>query len=117
MNKSDVPITEDNYELLLKKYQPVLFKTIKEVGNQYNRQVDFDDLHQEASIGLLKAIRAFNPSTGVFFGVYLKTVVLNQLRCYCRNTLPHRYVKDPENEGKFLYKAIQVTPVESFPEV
>lgn len=97
----EIDITLDNFELLSKKYRPLMWRHIRVVWQMHGKAVELADLEQEALIALLNAIKNFDPTRKVYFPVYLSKAILNKLLCYCRNYLPHYYKKDPEREGKF----------------
>lgn len=99
---ADPDITFENFDILAKKYRPLMWKYIRMVYNSHSKAVEIADLEQEALIALLNSIKNFDAERKVYFQVYLAKAVLNKLLCYCRNTLPHYYKKDPEREGKFL---------------
>ncbi|MBE7034964.1 MAG: sigma-70 family RNA polymerase sigma factor [Ruminococcaceae bacterium] len=46
---------------------------------------DTDDLFQVGTIGLLKAIRAFNPDYGVCFSTYAVPVIMGEMKRYLRD--------------------------------
>lgn len=109
----DIPIAVENFEALAKKYKPVILANIKRIHklNSSNPQVEYDDLYQEGLIALYESIKNFKSDKGVYFGVYLKVAISNRLKCFCRNFLPHKYVKDKEMTevaGKPKFKRIQI---------
>lgn len=97
----DPEITLENFDLLAKKYRPLMHRHIRLVHAMHSKAVEPADLEQEALMALFNAIRNFDPERKVFFPVYLSKAIMNKLLCYCRNYLPHYYKKDPEREGKF----------------
>jgi RNA polymerase sporulation-specific sigma factor len=48
------------------------------------RGVEFDDLFQIGSLGMLKAIDRFDPEKGVKFSTYAVTVIMGEIRQYLR---------------------------------
>lgn len=48
------------------------------------RGVEFDDLFQVGSLGMLKAIERFDPGKGVKFSTYAVTVIMGEIRQYLR---------------------------------
>jgi DNA-directed RNA polymerase specialized sigma subunit len=114
----EIAIHLDNFDTLAKKYRPVILANIKRVHKLYesHARVEFDDLYQEGLIALHDSIKHFNPDRGVFFGLYLKIAIGNKLKCYCRNFLPHYYVKDTENstpeKPKFKRERVNVSTLD-----
>ena len=49
------------------------------------RGVDFDDLKQIGSIGLLKAIRSFEPERGFAFSTYAVPLIIGEIRRFLRD--------------------------------
>src|ERR1039457_4307223 len=98
LDTTNIEIKLENYDLLVKKYRPVILSNIKRIHKLHlsQPQVEYDDLFQEGCIALYESIKNFKPERGVYFGVYLKVAISNRLKCFCRNFLPHRYVKDKE---------------------
>jgi RNA polymerase sigma factor (sigma-70 family) len=95
----EVDIIIDNFEVLAKKYRPLILANIKRVHKMYesNARVEFDDLFQEGLMALYDSIKNFDKTRGVYFSLYLKVAIGNKLKSYCRNYLPHYYSKDVEN--------------------
>ena len=119
LNVQEIEIKLENYDALAKKYRPVILSNIKRIHKQHLQQpaVEYDDLYQEGLLALFESIKNFKPEKGVYFGVYLKVAISNRLKCFCRNFLPHRYVKDKEMteiKGKPTFKriAINVTTID-----
>ena len=105
---ADPEIIMANYDILAKKYRPLMWKYIRLVYNMHSKAVEVNDLEQEALIALFNSIKNFDATRKVYFQVYLAKAVLNKLLCYCRNTLPHYYKKDPEKQGKFMRVKVYV---------
>ena len=108
----DTNITMDNFELLSKKYRPLMLRHIRVVWQMHGKAVEFCDLEQEANIALMNAIKNFDENRKVYFPVYLSKAILNKLLCHCRNYLPHYYKKDPEREGKFKRVKVHVDSID-----
>lgn len=104
----DPEISVENFDLLAKKYRPLMHRHIRLVHQMHSKAVDPADLEQEALMALLNAIRNFDPERRVYFPVYLSKAIMNKLLCYCRNYLPHYYKKDPDRPGKFKRKKVYV---------
>ena len=117
----DIPICVENFELIARKYRPVLLSNISKIHKLYekNYRLEYNDLLQEALLALYKCIKQFKKDKGVYFGVYLKAALANSLRCFCRNTLPHRFIKDDEKstieKPVFKCKQINVGSLEDLP--
>lgn len=54
----------------------------------YGLGYDMDDLFQIGSIGLVKAIKRFDPSYGVKFSTYAVPLIIGEIRGYLRDTGP-----------------------------
>lgn len=111
--KSEIEICVENFELLALKYRPVILSNIRKIHKMYLNypQIEFDDLYQEGLIALYQSIENFDNTRGIFFGVYLKVAIANKLKCFCRNFLPHRYVKDEAKsieKGKTEFKRLLI---------
>lgn len=121
LSDEDIPITEANFELLVAKYKPLILSCIKTVNsmNFNNSRLEYDDLYQEALMALWDAIRLYDASRGVYFGMYLKIAVTNRTKCFARDFLPHSYKKDVEKSTKekpiFKRLAIDVQSEAFFP--
>ncbi|MBR5236313.1 MAG: SigB/SigF/SigG family RNA polymerase sigma factor [Clostridia bacterium] len=56
------------------------------VANRFlNRGVDAEDLYQIASVGMIKALNAFNPDFGVQLSTYAVPVMLGEIKRYLRD--------------------------------
>jgi len=113
LDSTELAITIENYDALAKKYRPVILSNIKRIHKMHlnQPQVEYDDLYQEGLIALYESIKNFKPERGVYFGVYLKVAISNRLKCFCRNFLPHRYMKDneeTERKGRPAFKRIPI---------
>ena len=67
----------------LLKHNSRLIKSI--VLRFEGRGVEFDDLYQIGSLGMLKAIDRFDPAKGVKFSTYAVTVIMGEIRQYLRD--------------------------------
>lgn len=69
-------------ELLLKENSNL----IKSIVKRYlNKGVDYDDLYQLASLGLLKAINGFDESFGVRFSTYAVPMIAGEIKRFMRD--------------------------------
>lgn len=109
----DIPVEMANFELLQKQYMPLILSTMRRVEsfNNFSFRLERDDLAQEAAISLFKAINSYDPSTGIYFGYYLKKCIENNLKTYARDTLPHYFEKNKEKSTreKPVFKCVQVS--------
>jgi RNA polymerase sigma-B factor len=62
------------------------------------REEDVDDLFQEGVVGLLKAIRRFEPERGVPFGAYAAIVVEGEIRHHLRDRASCMRLPEPLQE-------------------
>lgn len=76
---------DEALNLMFSKYLPIMrkvayqyYKSYKDIG------ISFEDLIQEARIGLMKAIRSYDESKCLFYS-YAMLCVERQLITYCRN--------------------------------
>ena len=59
---------------------------IKSIGRRYlNKGVEYDDLYQLASMGLLKAISGFDESFGVRFSTYAVPMIAGEIKRFMRD--------------------------------
>jgi RNA polymerase sigma-B factor len=70
-------------DVVLRRYMPVARRIAARFRNTGE---PFDDLLQVASLGLLKAIRRFDPQRGTMFSSYATPTVLGELRRHFRDT-------------------------------
>lgn len=76
---------DDSLTLIYKKYNSLIDKMSKKFYKKYQYiGVDFEDLMQEAKIGILKALRSYNDEESLFY-TYVIICVERQLLTYCRN--------------------------------
>jgi RNA polymerase sigma-B factor len=70
-------------EMVLRRYLPLARRI---AGRFRGTGEPYDDLLQVASLGLLKAIRRFDPARGTMFSSYATPTVLGELRRHFRDT-------------------------------
>lgn len=76
---------DDAMNLLFKKYDSVINKISSAFYKNYQYiGIDYEDLVQEARIGLIKALKGYNDEQALFF-TYVNICVERQLITYCRN--------------------------------
>jgi DNA-directed RNA polymerase specialized sigma subunit len=114
----DLEISLDNFEAVAKTYRPLMLKCISFAFHAHHNHpfLDFDDLYQEALLAVYNSIKNWDPQRGVYFVLYLKQAIQNSLRMYCRQTIPHFYVKTNEKyesgSTKFKWNIVDVNYIE-----
>jgi RNA polymerase sigma-B factor len=68
-------------EAIVTRYLPLA----RHLARGYRASGDIDDLHQVASLGLLKAIDRFDPGRGLAFSSFAVPTILGELRRYFRD--------------------------------
>ena len=71
-----------------------------------NRGVEYDDIYQVASMGVLYAVERFNPDRGVRFATFATPTVLGEIRNYFRDK--GNFIKIPRRLYEIFYKAEQL---------
>lgn len=66
---------------------------------------DFEDLMQIGSIGLLKAIRNFDPSRGLMFSTYAVPVIIGEIRRFLRDDGPVKVSRSIKEQYALVRKA------------
>lgn len=78
---------------------------IKSIVRRYrNRGVEYDDLYQLGSIGLLKAIKNFSAEFGVKFSTYAVPMITGEIKRYLRDD---GYIKVSRSTRATAYKIAQ----------
>ena len=72
---------EEAFAAIARRMAPVLRSTVQSFASL---GVDADDLEQEASLGLLAAVRTFRPDGGAAFTTYATTCMRNRLTSMAR---------------------------------
>jgi RNA polymerase sigma-B factor len=70
-------------DALIRRYLP-LARSL--AGRFWDTGEPFDDLLQVATLGLLKAIRRFDPGRGIMFSSYATPTIMGELRRHLRDT-------------------------------
>lgn len=73
---------EDAISLLMERNSPLVYKL---AHSFQGRGVEFDDLVQIGSIGMLKAIRSFDESRGFAFSTYAVPLIVGEIRRFLRD--------------------------------
>lgn len=71
-----------------------------------NRGIDYDDIYQVASLGILYAVERFNPDRGVKFATFATPTVLGEIRNYFRDK--GSFIRIPRRLYEMFYKAEQI---------
>ena len=71
-----------------------------------NRGVEYDDIYQVASMGVLYAVERFDPDRGVKFPTFATPTVLGEIRKYFRDK--GSFVKIPRSLYEVFYKAERI---------
>ncbi|CAA9496448.1 MAG: RNA polymerase sigma factor SigB [uncultured Solirubrobacteraceae bacterium] len=73
----------DDLEALVLRYRPLALGLARRYAGPLR---SMDDLAQVACVGLIKALRRFDPQRGCPFATYAVPTILGELRRYCRDT-------------------------------
>ena len=68
-----------------------------------NKGIDYDDIYQVASLGIVYAVERFDPDRGVSFATYATPTVLGEIRKYFRDK--GNFIKVPRTLYEIFYKA------------
>lgn len=71
-----------------------------------NRGIDYDDIFQVASLGILYAVERFDPDRGVMFATFATPTVLGEIRRYFRDK--GNFIKIPRPLYEIFYKAERI---------
>ncbi len=90
-------------EETLVKNNSALVRSI--VGRFLGRGVDFDDLYQIGMIGLLRAVRTFDPERGCAFSTYAVPLIIGEIKRYLRDDGIIKVSRDSKRLGsRLLYE-------------
>ncbi len=115
-------IKEENYNLLLEKYMPLIKSVISSVKYKHNSnwRLEYDDCLNAGMLALFKAIQTYDPTSSVYFGYYLKICLHNDIFTFARDYLPHYYVKvdnyDRKTNNKFKRHYVKVDSINQYEE-
>jgi RNA polymerase sigma-B factor len=76
-----------------------------------NRGIDYDDIYQVASLGVLYAVERFDPDRGVKFATFATPTVLGEIRNYFRDR--GSFIKIPRRLYEIFYKAERIKRTQS----
>lgn len=71
-----------------------------------NRGIEYDDIYQVASMGILYAVERFDPDRGVKFATFATPTVLGEIRNYFRDK--GNFIRIPRRLYEVFYKAEQI---------
>ncbi len=110
---------ENNEYLLFKEYKQTGDSKIRdELVDKYlyiaqilskkfiNRGIEYEDIYQVASLGLLYAIERFDPDRGVLFATFATPTVLGEIRKFFRDK--GNFIKIPRSLYEIFYKAERI---------
>lgn len=110
---------KDNEYLLFKEYkQTGDYKIRDELVEKYlyiarilskkfiNRGIEYEDIYQVASMGILYAVERFDPDRGVVFATFATPTVLGEIRKYFRDK--GNFIKIPRPLYEIFYKAERI---------
>ena len=99
----------DARELIMEENEPLVKALVRRF---LNRGVDYDDLFQIGRIGLLKAIRGFDPAYNVRFSTYAVPMILGELKRTVRDAGPvsmPRSLKEQQQKLRLAHQRLCVT--------
>lgn len=76
-----------------------------------NRGIEYDDIYQVASMGIMYAVERFNPERGVKFATFATPTVLGEIRNYFRDK--GNFIRIPRRLYEVFYKAEQIKRMHS----
>lgn len=86
---------------------------IKSIVRRYlNKGVEYDDLYQLASMGLLKAINGFDEAFGVRFSTYAVPMIAGEIKRFMRDDGSIKVSRAIKNTAKQISKFIEVYATE-----
>lgn len=71
-----------------------------------NRGIEYDDIYQVASMGVMYAVERFDPSRGVKFATFATPTVMGEIRNYFRDK--GNFIRIPRRLYEMFYKAEQI---------
>lgn len=71
-----------------------------------NRGIEYEDIYQVASMGILYAVERFDPDRGVVFATFATPTVLGEIRKYFRDK--GNFIKIPRPLYEIFYKAERI---------
>lgn len=92
-------------EELVRRFQPLA----RSLARRYHgSSVAAEDLDQAACLGLVKAVRRFDPARGCAFSTFAVPTILGELRRQCRDTVWPAHVPRPVQERAHAVRAAGV---------
>lgn len=71
-----------------------------------NRGIEYDDIYQVASMGIMYAVERFDPDRGVKFATFATPTVMGEIRNYFRDK--GSFIRIPRRLYEMFYKAEQI---------
>lgn len=97
----------DAEQQLLTANLPLVYAIAKRYGG---RGVDPEDLHQLGAIGLIKAIRRFDPAYGVCFSTYAVPIIAGEIKRFLRDDGIVKYARSVKELSARLRRILQTQP-------
>lgn len=83
---------EEAYELMFKKYKPLLDKISRTYYQNYKFQsIEFDDIYQEAMIGLSKAIDTYDENNTALFYSYALLFIKRNVEKFLKESTRYKH--------------------------
>ncbi len=90
---------EQAYAIVAQRMTPIICAVVQDFSSF---GIDSDDLKQEASLGLLSAVRSYRPDAGASFTTYATTCMRNRLVSMARRYGARIRAEQPFEEGSDL---------------
>lgn len=104
----------DAEQQLIRENLPLVYAIAKRYGG---RGAEAEDLHQLGSIGLLKAIRRFDPAYGVCFSTYAVPMIAGEIKRFLRDDGIIRYSRSVKELALRIRRTLSEHPEASVSEI
>lgn len=94
-------------QTLLRENLPLVYAIVR---RYLHRGAEYDDLVQLGSIGLLKAIRRFDPAYGVCFSTYAVPLIAGEIRRFLRDDAPVKFTRTVKQLSYVLQRTLTSEP-------
>ena len=104
-NEKYIPLAKDGDEEATGKLMEINAGLVGGIARRFiGRGIDFDDLVQIGSIGMLKAIRSFDLTRGTQFSTYAVPLIIGEIRKYLRDDGMIKVSRLKKRTGAILIK-------------